>query len=409
VVPTSQAPWNPAYAKLVAAYQAETGNKVDLRAFPNPDVKTQQVNDVQSQQHTFDIYQINESDLVQFNKSGWIQDFSKIDSGYKADAEVFSYSNIARWNADKGVFSSDGVVTSAPLLGNVDIFYYRKDIYQQLGLQVPTTWAQMIDNGRKIQAAKAAKYGGVYRTQGVAGTYAGTFEFGALMNGAGATWFKDPGTDWTPVANSAAGVQAATWLRQLAETGPAATGTIGQAQAIAAMQAGDAAQTFAVAAAAAQFEDPSNSSVAGKIGYAPLPKAADGSSSSATGLWVLSVPQGLPADRAKAALEYIKWMTSAKAMTLFAQYGGIPTRSDAYQPSGVSEAADAALAAVTQTAKSLPNSPTSLRYPFSTDMLNVTEPELQKIAAGTSSPEAGMANIQNGLTAIIKKQNLPTK
>src|ERR1035437_2802197 len=67
VVPTSQAPWNPAYAKLVAAYQAETGNKVDLRAFPNPDVKTQQVNDVQSQQHTFDIYQINESDLVQFN------------------------------------------------------------------------------------------------------------------------------------------------------------------------------------------------------------------------------------------------------------------------------------------------------------------------------------------------------
>lgn len=409
VVPTSQAPWNPAYAKLVEAYQAETGNKVDLREFPNPDVKTQQVNDIQAQQHTFDVFQINEGDLVQFNENGWIQNLNEIDPGYEPDSAILSYSNISRWNNELKLFASDGVLTSAPLLGNVDIFYYRKDIYAQLGLQVPTTWDQVIDNGKKIVEAGAAKYGGVFRTQGVPGTYAATYEFNALLNSAGGAWFSDPGTDWTPTAGSAAGVQAATWFRELAKLGPEATSTIGQAQAIAAIQAGDAAQTYLVAAAAAQFEDESNSAVVGKIGHAPLPRTPEGKSSSATGLWVLGVPTGLPEERAKAALDYIKWMTSEKAMTLFAQYGGIPTRSDAFAPAGITEAAQAALDAVKETAENLPDRPTSLRYSFSTDILNVTEPELQNIAAGSATPQEGMESIQTGLDEIIVRLGLPKK
>ncbi len=409
VVPTSQAPWNPAYAKLVQAYQKETGNKVDLRPFPNPDVKTQEVNDVQSQRHTFDIYQINESDLVQFNQNKWIQNLSKIDASYKPDSEIYSYSNIARWSASKQVFDAGGTLTSQPLLGNLDVFIYRKDIYKKLGLSVPTTWDQVIENGKKIQDAKAAKYGGVFRTQGVAGTYGATFEYQALMNSAGASWFKQPGVDYTPTVDSSNGTKAASWFRQLAELGPTATGTIGQAQVIATMQSGDAAQTYAVAAAAAGLEDPANSAVAGKLGYATLPKAADGSSSTATGLWVLGVPEGLSKERSTAALDYIKWMTSKKAMTLFAQYGGIPVRSDAYSPSGISEATKATLAAVQKSAANLPKTPTSLRFGFSTDMLNVTEPQIQNIGAGTVTPEAGMKAIQSGLQSIVQKEHLPTK
>ncbi len=408
VVPTSQAPWNPAYAKLVEEYQKETGNKIDLRPFPNPDVKTQQINDIQSQRHTFDVFQINEADLVQFNVNDWIQPLTDVDTSYAPDSAIYSYSNIARWNADKRVFDPDGKLTSQPLLGNVDVFMYRKDIYQQLGLSVPTTWDDVISNGQQIQAANAAKYGGVFRTQGVAGTYAATYEFQALMNSAGAAWFDDPGFNWAPSADTAEAAQAGTWLRELAKLGPASTTTIGQAQVIAAMQSGDAAQTYAVAAAAAGLESKSDSSVAGKIGYSALPPAADGSASSATGLWVLGIPTGLPKERAEAALSYITWMSSAKAQTLFAQYGGIPVRSDAYKPDATTEAAQATLAAVQSTAAKLPEKPTSLRYAFSTDMLNITEPALQKIAAGESAPKEGMSAIQSGLEALVKKEDLPT-
>src|SRR5690625_6264539 len=53
---TSQAPWNPAYEKVVRAFEEETGIKVDLRAFPNDDVSSQIFNDVQrSEEHTSEL------------------------------------------------------------------------------------------------------------------------------------------------------------------------------------------------------------------------------------------------------------------------------------------------------------------------------------------------------------------
>jgi multiple sugar transport system substrate-binding protein len=406
VVPTSQAPWNPAYAKMIEEYQKETGNTVDLRPFPSPDVKTQEINDVQSQQHTFDVYQINESDITQFNASGWLEPFANVDPSYTPDPGIDNFSNIAKWNAKQGVSNADGVITSAPLAGNVDLFMYRKDIYSQLGLSVPTTWDQVISNGQAIKDAKAAKYAGVYRTQGTPGALTIGFEFQALMNSAGAKWFKDQGTDWTPTADSPQAIQAATWLRQLAAQGPDATTTIGQAQAIAAMQAGDAAQTYIIASAGAQLEDPNNSAVGGKIGYAVLPKAADGSSSAATGLWVLAIPKGLDPDRQKAALSYIEWMTSQKAQTIFAQNGGIPIRSD-YDTTGMSQATLDILGAVKDTVANLPDVPTTTRYTFAGDMLNFTENVEQAIAAGTTAPDAGMKSIQDQLTALIKSKDLP--
>lgn len=407
-VPTSQAPWNPAYAKLIQAYEQDTGNKVVLRAFPNPDVKTQEVNDIQGKSNTFDVFQINEQDLVQFNENKWIQPFTDVDPTYKPDSQIYSYSNIGRWDASKKLFDSSGKYTNLPILGNVDIFMYRKDIYKKLGLSVPKTWDQVIANGKKIEAANVIKYAGVYRTQGVAGTYAATFEFQALLNSAGGAWFKQPGTNWTPTAASKAGVQAATWFRELAEQGPSATTTIGQAQAIAEMQSGDAAQTYLVAAGAAQLEDPNNSSVAGKIGYAPLPETPSGKSSAATGLWSLAIPSGLPKVRAQHALEFINWITSKSAQILFAKNGGIPVRSEAYAPSVLPTSAKAPLAVVNKTAANLPSTFTSLRYSFSTAMLNITEPGLEKIAAGTVSPEDGMRAINSQLASLVAQQKLPT-
>jgi multiple sugar transport system substrate-binding protein len=227
------------------------------------------------------------------------------------------------------------------------------------------------------------------------------------MNSAGGKWFQGP-TNYTPTASSAAGVKSATWLRELAKLGPSATTTIGQAQVIAAIQAGDAGQSYLVAAAAAELEDPANSNVAGKVGYAPLPPDAAGFSSSATGLWSLAIPKGLPEARAKAALDYIKWMTSQKAMTLFTEYGGIPTRSDAYDAEGLSESAKEALEAVQKTAQDLPETPTSLgRYTFSGEMLNLTEPTLQDIAAGEVTPEEGMQELQDSLSTLVQEQKLP--
>lgn len=406
IVPTSQAPWNPAYSKLIQEYEKETGNKVELRPFPSPDVKTQESNDIQSQRHTFDVFQINGSDLGRFNQSGWIQPLTKVDPSYQEDSHIYRFGNLDHWDAKTSAFSSHGKLTDVPFSGNIDIFVYRKDIYAKLGLKVPTTWPQVLANAEKIARAKAAKYPIVFRTQGTPGASANTFDFQALLGAAGGSLFKNPGTDWKPTLDSAAGVQAATWMRELAKFGPKAVSTMGQAQVIAELQNGDAAQSFLISGAATDLENPANSSEAGKFGYAPLPLAPDGSAAPGTGIWFFGIPAGLPKARAKAALSYITWMTSKKAQTLFAQNGGIPIRDD-YSAAGISPALKQALKANDETSAKEAGASTSIWYPFATDMLNITEPGLENIAGGRVSPKEGMTTMQSKLEALITKLGLP--
>ncbi|GAB3616161.1 extracellular solute-binding protein [Okibacterium endophyticum] len=407
VVATSQAPWNPAYEAVVKAYEEKTGVTVDLRSFPNDDVKTQQRNDIQGQTRTYDVFQINESDMVSFLEDELVQPFSEIDSSFTLDPEVFTYDSLPYWNADTQAFDADGELTSVPLMGNLHLFMYRTDVYDALGLDVPTTWDDIVANGRAALDAGETEYGGVFRTQGTPGSASTTFDFQAIFNAEGAQWFADEGTDWTPQVNSEAGVRAATIYRQLAELGPSATTTIGQGQALATMQAGEAAETFLVAATGAAMESESDSSVVGKVGYAALPATPSGTAGSATGVWSLAVPVGLSEERSAAALDFIAYVSSKEAMEIFAENGGIPTRSDAFAPEGISEASEQILNAAKETAENDPQG--QLRWSFSQKMLGFTESILEDIAAGKVSPQDGMDDMQAQLTALIQAENLPMK
>lgn len=48
-----------------------------------------------------------------------------------------------------------------------------------------------------------------------------------------------------------------------------------------------------------------------------------------------------------------------------------------------------------------------LRYDIGTEMLAVTEPILTSIAAGTTTPEAGMQQMQEELTEVVREASYP--
>ena len=401
VITGAQAPWSPAYEKVVAAYRDATGVDVELRPFPNDEVKTQQLNDAQSGTHTFDVYLVNEVDVAQFNDDGLLLPFTDVDPDYALDPEMFTYNNLPYWDADARTFSEDGALTTAPLLGNLQIYVYRTDVFDQLGLDVPTTWEDAVDVAAQVNQAGTVPYGYISRYQGVPGSPQVTFDFMGVLQGVGGQVFADPGTDWTPVVDSPEAIRAAEIFRDLASYGPAETNTIGQAEAIAAMQAGDAASLSVVAAAAAGFEDEANSNVAGKVGFAPLPGGVP-----ATGTWNLGIPADLPEERRQPALDFIDWVTSAEGMRVFAEAGGIPTRSDAFDAPGISDTAKGYLDAV---AESAGNAEGPLRLTFIGPFLEVTEPIISGIAAGTIEPAAGMTQMQEQLTQVVADAGLPTK
>lgn len=394
----AQAPWSPAYQALIQAYQEDTGVTVDLRPFPNDEVKTQQLNDAQSGNNTFDIYLINEVDVAQFNADELLLPLTDIDPDYALDDEIFTYDSLPYWDGESQFFSESGELTTVPLLGNLQVFVYRTDIYEELGLDVPTSWQDVIEDGQAVQAADAARYGFVTRYQGVPGAPQVTFDFVGVLYGEGGQLFREPGVDWTPTLDSPEAIRAASIFRDLALLGPADTKTVGQAEAIAAMQAGDSAGLSVVAAAAASMNDEASSEVVGKVGFAVLPGGV-----AATGTWNLGIPAGLPEERRGPALDFIEWATSEQGMEVFAAAGGIPVRSDAFDAEGIPGTSQAYLKVV---ADSSENAQGSLRFlgPY----LTVTEPIIANIASGDVLPEEGMRQMQAEVLRIVQDAGLPT-
>lgn len=402
-IPVNRSPWLPAYKDLVAEYERETGVRIELREFPNEELRTQQINDVQQGTNTFDIFQMDEPFMLEFFSNGWVKPFTDVEPGFALDDQVNSYGNFAYWDDERKVQDPSGDLMAAPLNGNVTIFAYRKDIYEKLGLEVPTTWEEAIANGEIAQKSGDVKHGYVMRTQGLTSGIGLTFEYLPLLYGYGGSWFVEEGSDWTPSVNSPEAIAAARTMRDLAKLGPKETTTIGQAEAMAAVQSGQALQTHMVVAAAPQFESEADSSVAGKIGYAVVPAGPQGARGAGSGVFALGIPSNIDDERAGRALDFIEWIESEEVQLEFAKNGGIPTRSDVLASNDLNDVQKEYFGAVAET---IPEEPKGMRYTFTPAMLEVTESILSKIVAGDVSPEEGMETMQEELTEVVQDAGL---
>jgi len=396
----NQSPWLNAYKKLILDYTKETGIEVDVRVFPYTEMRPTLVTDIQSSNRTYDVYQYDELFTHEFANNKWVKPFTAVDPNFKVDPNIGSYGNFMYWNPTKKFSDPKGDVMSMPLNGNTNVFLYRKDIYEKLGLKVPTTWDEVLANCEKIKQANLVKYPYIIRAQAVTSGASVTYDYIHILASYGGRFFNKQGEDWLPIINSKEGLAAATTLRALAKYGPAATNTIGQSQVIAAMQAGDAAQGQVVFAAANSMNDPAASSVAGKIGFAVMPKGcASCNPGVVSGTWAMSIPTGLSSEREQAALKYINWVMSKKAQMKFAEYGGIPTRTDVIADANLT-AAQRDYLAVYQ--KGLTYATENIRQIFAAPMLAATEARLGAIAAGDITPYAGVKALNNDLIEVVR-------
>jgi multiple sugar transport system substrate-binding protein len=399
VIPTAKTPWLDAYRKMAAKYQEQSGIRVTLREFPYDGLFTQQTNAVQGSSFPFDVFQIDEFGVGQFYSNGWVQPFDAIDPGFTIDSEVLTYANLPYWDAEKKSSAETGKVMGYPINGNMDLFVYRKDLYEELGLSVPKTWEEAISNGRKAVESGKIRYGYVPRAQAAQAGLSVTYEFMPVFYSHGGSWFKEEGVDWTPTINSQAGIAAATTYRELAKIGPEQPQTVGQAEVISLMQGGQALQTHVVAAAASQFLSEDKSQIAGVVGFAEVPAGPGGTPAPTSGTWSLAIPAGLPAERATAALDFIKWVLTDEAQSIFMNAGGIPTRRSALASGAESGDGSAYLKPLQESVEHIKP---SIRQPFGPAMAAETEKYLSQIAAGQVSPAEGMEALQSAVTKVVK-------
>ena len=195
---------------------------------------------------------------------------------------------------DSMLVKSNGEVLAIAFQQNAQNLYYRKDIFDKLGLKAPTTYGEMLQAAAVIKA----KEPGIEFP--IAQTFAKGFdiatEFVNMYVGFGGKMFK-PGTAM-PGFNDEAGIKTIELMKSMMVYMTPNALASNSDDVMNQFQQGKAAMGVLWASRAARMDDPSASKVVGKMEFAAAPAAMPGGKS-ATHLWWdgVAMPKNLANDR----------------------------------------------------------------------------------------------------------------
>jgi multiple sugar transport system substrate-binding protein len=290
-------------------------------------------------------------------------------------------------------------VYGAPFFEDQGFLYYRKDLLQQDGLAVPTTWEQLVSESKEMQSKNQVKYGFVFQAADYEGATCNFMEF---LGDEGGSVLNSNDTSSTLTANNDA-LNALTFERSLVTQGvsPAAESTYQEAQAMDAFDAGQSAflRNWDYAYSTSQA---AGSSVIGKVGVAPMPTFSGHSApgDSNIGGWNLYVnphSKNIAAD-----LTFIKWMTGTDAQNILAtQFSEIPTnQSVRTSPSVI--ASNPVLAVVPKT-KLIPR---PAQTPAYSQVSQAIYQNVSAAMAGTESPAAAIKAANSAINSALSGSSL---
>ena len=193
-------------------------------------------------------------------------------------------------------------VYGVPVRGHAFVYFYRKDIFEELGLEPATTWDEYVENGKVIQEntdlAGIANYYGVASAQSL-------FNWQLLLWGEDTDIFDE---NFKPIFNSDAGVKATETYMTFRDAGQEGQFAADEGAARVSMEQGQTAQMVGWWWFLNNFNNPETSEVVDQIGVAPVP-GLPGKDPIGFGL---TMPVGISAfsRNQDAAWEFIKWVTS---------------------------------------------------------------------------------------------------
>lgn len=248
---------------------------------------------------------------------------------YDADDLIDGYvQNIGVAGGKKGYLPGPtGSLFGIPFGSETSVLAYRKDIFEKHGIAVPETYDDLLTVACQIPEVEPGMGGMASRA---ASGHQASHAFLLHLAPLGGRVFDD---EWNPIINNEAGVAAANALKTIVDCGPEGGTTFGPAEAAAAFQQGQAAMFMDSIAFAAGFEDPSKSTVVGKVGYALHPEGVRRGSQ--TGGFGIAIPKN--AQNKEAAFLLMQWLTSKEGDLKVAMAGGNPSRFSTYENAELNE------------------------------------------------------------------------
>jgi multiple sugar transport system substrate-binding protein len=399
----NQSPWFAGFQRTVELYEKETGNVVNLDVNPFAGSLEKQRNSVRAASGAYDVLIMNSGWFTEMYAGGFVTPLEDIDPAFKLDPDVYTLGDTVYYNADRKTVTADGKLMSVPIQPLIPLLYYRGDLYEQNGLTVPKTFAELEANCKALN--KDGRMGICQR--GARGPHTVAYDFYPYLYGFGGSIFANQDqADYSVTLNSAEGKAALDYYIRLArEAGDPRTAANDQSEVIQAIVTDRTAHVMMVVAAVSQMDDPNKSAVVDKVEYAPTPSVPPNPTAPGLGHWLGGIAHNVPDDRKRAALEFLKWFQSPAAQTATAEAGGIPI-SKAVLTGPLSE--ERKYRWMKPLAESLPHAVNIYQFPEAAEVIAVLELGLNRAIAGEIPVDQALNGMADEIYAVMNGHNYKT-
>jgi len=356
--------------------------------------------DIATKGGQFDLMTIGLYETGIWGDRGWLTPIENLPESYDLDDILPSVQD---------GLSVDGKLYGLPFYAESSMTYYRADLFEQAGLEMPEqpTWEQMREFAKALHKPDQEQYGICLR--GKAGWGENMALVTTLANSFGARWFDEQwrpeftGSEWTNAINL--------YVDLLGNYGPPGASSNGFNENLALFNSGKCALWVDATVAGSFVTDASQSNVADKVGFALAPKQATDKGAGWLWSWALGIPAS--SDAKEAAQEFAVWATSKEYAALVEQKYGITavppgTRMSTYDNEAYMASAPFAERTLQSLERADPNDSTLKPSPY-TGIQLVSIPEFQSIATQVGKMIAGALAGQMTVDQALKQSQSLTE
>lgn len=308
--------------EMIPDFEALTGIKVVTEGYAENTLWQKEVLDLQSHAGQYDMMFTGPFYAPKFVKENWVADLSKfMNDPSLTDKDWYDYEDIL--GSIRGAFTIGDHVAAIPLDGVTHCLFYRKDLLEENGIEVPTTMEELeaaaealtmdTDNDGEIDV-----YG-----IGLRGAYM-QITLPSFIYTYGGGYVNDNFDPVINTQNTKRGIEQ--YVSLLQNYGPPGSAAKNWTDVLEDFRQGNTAMIIDTDAWATQFEDEEKSNVVGKVGIAKIPGLEEGESGE-PGWWSWSIAMNADSKVQGATWLYMMWTTSKIQSLRFSLKRGVTSRN----------------------------------------------------------------------------------
>lgn len=300
----NQHPWQEAIEPLIPAFEELTGINVEVEKLPEEQFRQRVQVELTAASSDLDVYMtslLNEG--AKFARNGWYYDLRPFVDDPSSTSPDYEFGDFGDVLIDSHTY--DGALVAIPIQLETQMLYYRKDILEAAGVEVPTTMDELEQVAKAIDDPDGTR-AFVSRGKG----RAAVTQISTYLYNFGGEWTKD-GT-FEAGFNTPEGLAAFDfYTRMLREYGPRGTTNMSWEEALPMFSSGQVAMYTDASTFLPNMLADGTPEVIENLGFAPMPSGPGGDYQSFFG-WALAMSAFT--EKADPSWLFIQWATSPEVV-----------------------------------------------------------------------------------------------